>query len=85
MHHPTKGGKQYQPRYIAYAAAHGMSPEQMLAADAQRYVGGKMAGFLIWMNQQWHAWAKANGRDRHAPKTAADHASFDAFLAREVA
>lgn len=77
--------KQYQPRYIAYAAAHGMSPEQMLAADAVRYVGGKMAGFMIWTSQQWRAWAKASGRDSRAPKSAADHASFDAFLAGEVA
>lgn len=77
--------KQYQSRYVAYAAAHGMSPEEMLAADAARYPGGKMAGFLIWMKQQWSAWAKAHGRDSRAPKTAADHASFDSFLAREVA
>lgn len=77
--------KQYQSRYVAYAAAHGMSPEQMLVVDAARYPGGRMAGFLIWMGQQWRAWAAANGRDSRASKTAADHASFDAFLAGEVA
>lgn len=32
----------YQPRYIAYAKAHGKTPEEMLASD------GSMVNFLCW-------------------------------------
>ncbi|WP_156612446.1 hypothetical protein [Paramagnetospirillum marisnigri] len=40
--------EKYQPRYLAYCAEHGMTPEEMMAHDLIRFPGGKMAGFLIW-------------------------------------
>lgn len=47
----------YNPRYIAYCAAHGESdPEKMLARDKETYPGGCMLGFMEWMKAQWAAW-----------------------------
>jgi hypothetical protein len=66
--------------YAAYAANNGMTPEQMSAHDRQRYPGGRNAGFILWISSQWQAWAKANGRNRHAPKAPSDHASFAQFI-----
>lgn len=39
---------EWNPRYIAYAEAHGRSPEEQLAADRVAYPGGCMAGFILW-------------------------------------
>jgi len=40
------------PRYVAYAKAHGRSPANQLATDRKKYPGGCMCGFLVWMNRQ---------------------------------
>jgi len=37
-------------RYIAYARAHGKSPEEMVEFDRQFYPGGAMAGFITWIS-----------------------------------
>ncbi len=66
-------------RYIAYAAAHGETPDGMLAADRVRWPGGGMVGFTIWIDGKWRAWCALTGRPRSA-LTDADHAAFDAWL-----
>lgn len=71
----------YNPRYVAYAAAHGRSPADMLAEDKDCWPGVRMVGFILWIGRQWEAWRAANGRKRDDFLTAADHASFDAWLA----
>lgn len=64
----------YQPRFVAYAAHLGMSPDAVIVA------GRWHADFMGWISAQWSAWSKATGRDRHC-HTAADHDDFDRFLA----
>lgn len=44
------------PRYLAYCVAHGRTPEEMLAHDAERFPGGKMAGFIVWISRQVREW-----------------------------
>jgi len=43
---------EYQPKYLAYCAANGNTPEQQLKADANAYPGGKMCGFILWVTRQ---------------------------------
>lgn len=69
----------YQPRYLAYCQAHGMTPEAMDAHDEERFPGGCMTGYILWIGDRWAEWAKVNGR-KDQQRTAADHASFDAWL-----
>src|SRR5690242_1075202 len=40
---------EWNPVFEAYAMAHGTSPAAMLQYDAERFPGGKMAGFLSWV------------------------------------
>ncbi len=68
-------------RYSAYARAHGMTPDAMFAADRMRWRGGSMAGFTISIDGKWRAWCTATGRSRSC-LTDADHAAFDAWLAK---
>ena len=42
---PTTGGY-----FEVYAQAHGRSSDEQLAHDAERFPGGKMAGFICWMS-----------------------------------
>lgn len=50
----------WNPRYVAYARAHQRTPEQMLAQDEVEYPGGKMAGFMIWIQSRWSEFEKAS-------------------------
>lgn len=72
-------------RFVAYATAHRETPDAMLEADEVRFPGGRMAGFITWIRQQWHAWATETGhpraRDANWPMSMTDHAAFDAWLA----
>ena len=73
--------RQWTPRYTAYAQAHGRSPDQMLEFDSERYPGGKMCGFILWIDAKWSEWATVTGhprsKDRNAPIWPGDHAAFD--------
>jgi hypothetical protein len=73
----------FQWRYVAYAKAHGREPLAMLEHDAVAWPGGKTRGFVRWIGQRWQAWSEAQGRHgahyNHV-KSAADHASFDAWI-----
>jgi len=71
------------PRYLAYAKAHGtLDPEAVLARDRERYPGGCMTGFIVWLGYRWAEWLKATGRRR--PLTEEDHAAFDAWLSERA-
>jgi len=45
------------PRYVAYCLAHGASsPDEMRERDRLAWPGGRMCGFILWMNAQWIDW-----------------------------
>jgi hypothetical protein len=81
-----KPEKAWNPRYVEYARAHEREPAAMLEHDTKRFPGGKMAGFMIWMNERWTEWAKLKGFRRTAsgsqdtPITEELHAEFDTWL-----
>ena len=71
------------PRYVAYAKAHGApDPDAMLARDRERYPGACMAGFIVWLGYRWAEWLKTTGKRR--PLTNEDHAAFDAWLSERA-
>lgn len=70
----------YQSRYVAYAAAHARTPEAMLTYDAERYPGGRMTGFIVWISDHWQRWDKLHQRGRDPVRTTEEHTAFDAWL-----
>ena len=39
----------FSPRFTAYARSQGLAAQQALEADIERYPGGKMTGFILWI------------------------------------
>lgn len=79
---------EWNPRFEAYALEHGLSPQGMLAADEKHYPGGKMVGFMLWIQDQWQQFNRL--RVRKVPgydpdcKGPEDHAAFDAWLGSQT-
>lgn len=69
----------YQPRYLAYAKAHNMTPEAMLTHDEKEYPGGKMCGFILWISAQVRAFALAHPEGMLGGHVS-DHVAFTRFL-----
>lgn len=88
--------KQYIPRFVAYAAAHGRTPDEQLAHDREEWPGGVAVGFNLWINDRIAEYAKINPNaffkpiltpwDRHGgrPKLE-DQNAFDTWLNSDTA
>ena len=72
------------PRYVTYASKHNRTHEEMLLFDTERYPGGKMAGFTIWIQERWRMWRVLRDYDSRRVLTPEDHANFDAWLELQV-
>jgi hypothetical protein len=70
----------WNPRYVAYASAHGATPEVMLLTDKERYPGGCMAGFIMWISTQMQAFLRAHPTVNREIMGPADHDLFTRFL-----
>jgi hypothetical protein len=68
----------WNPRYVAYAKAHGCPPEKMLQKDKECYPGGCMCGFILWINAKWREWETLTGNI--PPHATRDQDEFDAWL-----
>ncbi len=76
---------EWNPRYVAYSAANGASPEEMLLRDEARFPGGKMAGFMCWISGRWTEYTKLRGFRTSEALQMNDpdvHANFNAWLTR---
>jgi hypothetical protein len=81
--------RDWTPRYRAYARAMGTpDPDERLRLDEIAWPGGRMAGYILFIGDQWAAWRVARGYPLTAAEfsrkfilTTEDHADFDAFLA----
>ena len=74
----------YQSRYVAYCKIHAAAtPDAMLARDEDKYPGGCMTGYIVWINQKWHEWDEL--MKRKGPYTAEDHIEFDRWLDHQAA
>lgn len=72
---------QVNPRFAAYARSHDRTPDEQMAHDVEAFPGGKMAGFVAWIDQRWSAWRALVGKRRDDILSGDDHAAFDAWLA----
>ena len=80
----------WNPRFVAYAAAHGRTPEAQSDHDRQEWPGGMMVGFMLWMSDRQRDFLAAhpeaffvgwNGRRSEIQ----DFAAWDAFLSGQAA
>lgn len=68
----------WQPRWVAYAAHEGRTPDEQDAHD-RRADGTFLAHpFMAWVGAAWAAWCAKTGRPLHGLN--ADHEAFDAWL-----
>lgn len=68
------------PRYIAYADAHGKTPVAMLAYDEEKWPGGVMCGFILWIREKMLTFLKTDHPDACCERHAAISKSFTTFL-----
>lgn len=66
---------EYQPRWIAFAAAHALTPAEAHQTPIP------MWKFMEWIAAEWAAWFAMTGRPVPYVYSDADHAGFDAYLA----
>lgn len=67
------------PRYVAYAKSHGKTPQEMLEFDKQKYSGGCMAGFIIWIHRRCSEFKKISP-ELFCGDEIGDQDRFTAFL-----
>jgi hypothetical protein len=67
----------WNPRYLAYAKAHGHEgdPEGMLEHDREAWPGGCMCGFMLWIQARWSEHGKLYAKEIR--EAWAGRASFD--------
>lgn len=75
----STGTRDWNPRYLAYCRAHGNSdPEEMLARERERWPGGVMCGYLLWIDARWTEWRAEVKWSPREPMI--DHGPFDRWL-----
>lgn len=68
------------PRYIAYATAHGRDVWSMDTWDRGRFPGGYMAGFVIWLTARWEDYRALRRIRRSDPIGDEMQVDFDRWL-----
>ena len=68
------------PRFDAYAKEHSKTPEEMLEMDREKYPGGCMTGYIIWMSEKRQEFYKVNPGAFIDRYNMVDHKAFDKFL-----
>lgn len=87
MESSNHNAAEWNPRYVAYARAHGLSPEGMKARDQIEWPGGVMCGFILWNSAQLRAASKAIPAAFHkigGRMEIADHDAYDRWLANHA-
>jgi hypothetical protein len=70
----------WNPRYVQYALAHRKTPEQMIEADKERWPGGHMAGFMIWISQRKSEFYEAHPEAFLDRYRISDHKAWDDWI-----
>jgi hypothetical protein len=72
--------REWNPRYLAYSAAQGRTPQAQMDHDRKAWPGGFMCGFLLWSRTCLGLYAKAHP-EKMLHGTFTDHDHYDAWLA----
>jgi len=68
-------------RYLEYARHEGTpDPAVMVRRDENRFPGGKMVGFILWIGARWAQWRELRGLKHDAPLADTHHEDFDGWL-----
>ena len=73
----------WSSRYVQYAKANGMSPENMILSDKALSPGGMMAPYINWIQSKWTEFDAATDKKYlvcAGQHTKEGHAAFDAWL-----
>ena len=71
------------PRYLNFCRVHGRTPDEQCAYDSERWKGGSMVGFILWMSQQKRAFHRAHPEAFYDPRSSwaiVDYAAWDRWL-----
>jgi len=68
----------WNPRFVAYAKAHGREPDEQLEHDRLKWLGGGMVGFMCWNRKMIKEWG---GGSLISPEA---HDAYDAWLQEKV-
>lgn len=69
----------WNPRYVAYAWAHGNTPERQLELDDANHPGGIMTGFIIWNRQRLDEFRRISPNS-FIGSGLVNHTGYDAWL-----
>ena len=69
----------YQPRFVAYANSLGLTPDEAIVKDSKKYPGGKMCGFMLWIQANRKAF-KAAHPNAFVGDWISDQDAFTSFL-----
>ena len=72
----TEQQKEWNPRYVAYAKAHGKTPEEMQAGQKNN------VDFMIWINEKWKKYDKLHPELYGHHDYDWVHVQFDDMLSR---
>lgn len=72
------------PRFAAYAKAHGRSPGAQLKHDRSQYPGGSMCGFICWIQGRITAFRREHP-EAFVGDAIRNQAAFTRFLAKAKA
>ena len=79
----------WNPNYVAYAKAHGRTPEEMSAHDDEAWPGGCMTGFMLWISRAKKLFSAERPEachtnvHGHVTDQIIDHAAWESFLQSE--
>lgn len=74
------GRPPYNPRFVAYATAHGNSVERQLSHDRDEWKGGSMTGFILWNRARLAEFSRAHP-EAFMCGGLVNHSAYDAWLA----
>ena len=77
--------RKLNPRYIAYAVAHGRTADAQLERDKAIYPGGCMCGYIVWIGRRIRDYTRSNAAHVATSGTIINQAHFTAFLLRSAA